>query len=404
MPYHVRITHKSPQRRSSDTLALDKSEEWLAEQVVGPRERGHPMFISGMVIEWDDVDAIHITYTDSTSDELLPLIRERRRSEGIAVPIPDEWYVAREGKDVTERYLVGPPGEREAPEKIADPAENPTQVMVVHGQDQDAASAMFDWLRAVGLRPREWSQLVRATQKGSPFIGDVLEIAFRESQAVVVVFTPDELVSLRPEISGADFAWRLQARPNVLFEAGMALATHSDRTILVVLGPQELPTDLSGRHYVWLRGPADLREIAQRLETAGCPVDLTGSDWLDVARFPDRSDVKAAQAADNRQQASLLSERRRAYASLLTAHGQMIQANTGPRIYDERIRQARAQFDQAQSEVLMVAGESVREAAEALRHAWRPRRDGLYMGQGWEPDLERARRDFVSAAGGETSQ
>lgn len=275
--------------------------------------------------------------------------------------------------------------------------------MVVHGQDQDAASAMFDWLRAVGLRPREWGQLVRETQKGSPFIGDVLDVAFRESQAVVVLFTPDELVSLRPEISNAQLTWRLQARPNVLFEAGMALATRPDRTILVVLGSQELPTDLSGRHFVRLRGAADLKEIAQRLETAGCPVDLSGGNWLDVKRFPDRSDVAAAPAIADRQQSPLLTDRRRAYASLLTAHGQMIQANTGPYLIDPEIRAARTQFDQAQSEVLVVAGESVREAAEALRGAWQPRMKGLYMGQDWEADLERARADFLSAAHDETS-
>ena len=78
--------------------------------------------------------------------------------------------------------------------QTAAPAENPTHVMVVHGQDQDSASAMFAWLRSIGLYPREWSQLVRATQQGSPFIGDILDKAFRESQAAVVFFTPDGFV------------------------------------------------------------------------------------------------------------------------------------------------------------------------------------------------------------------
>jgi predicted nucleotide-binding protein len=398
MPYHVRITHKSPQRRSSDTLALDKSEDWLAEHVVGPRGRGEKIFVGGMVIDWDDVDSIHITYTEATSADLLPGIRQRRRAEGIVVPIEDEWYVAYEGEDVTERFLVGPPGKRMAATTVIQVAEHPKQVMVVHGQDQDATSAMFDWLRALGLRPREWAQLVRATQQGSPFIGDVLDRAFRASQAVVVLFTPDELVSLRPEITGAEPAWRLQARPNVLFEAGMALATYPDRTILVVLGPQDLPTDLSGRHCVRVREAADLKEIAQRLETAGCPIDTTGSDWLDVRRFPDRSDVRAASATEDQRAASLSADRRRAYAALLTAHGKLVLAYSGERIYDSRIRDARAEFDQAQSEVLLVAGPPVRAAAEALRQAWVPSRNGMYMAQDWKSEVERARDEFVSAA------
>ena len=45
---------------------------------------------------------------------------------------------------------------------------------------------------------------------------------------------------------------RLQARPNVLIEAGMALITHPTRTIIAVLGDQELPSDLAGRHYIRL--------------------------------------------------------------------------------------------------------------------------------------------------------
>jgi hypothetical protein len=79
----------------------------------------------------------------------------------------------------------------------------------------------------------------------------------------------------------------------VLFEAGMAFATHPERTVLAVLGDQDIPSDLAGRHYVRLGSVAALRDLAQRLATAGCPVDLTGNDWLDVTRFPDRIGISA---------------------------------------------------------------------------------------------------------------
>jgi predicted nucleotide-binding protein len=163
------------------------------------------------------------------------------------------------------------------------------EVMVVHGQDGEAARALFDWLRSIGLRPSEWSALVKASSSASPFIGEVLETAFSQAQAVVVLFSPDEQVRLRPELRRD--AWRLQARPNVLFEAGMAFASHPRRTVLAVLGDQDIPSDLAGRHYVRIDGPAALRDLAQRLETAGCAVDLAGSDWLDATRFPDRNGI-----------------------------------------------------------------------------------------------------------------
>lgn len=90
--------------------------------------------------------------------------------------------------------------------------------------------------------------------------------------------------------SGRRGPWRLQARPNVLIEAGMALVTHRKRTILAVLGPQELPSDLAGRHYIRLShtAPEPLRALASRLSDAGCDVDLGGTGWLDPGRFPDR--------------------------------------------------------------------------------------------------------------------
>lgn len=169
------------------------------------------------------------------------------------------------------------------PQRAADP----TKVMVVHGQDEAARRAVFNWLRAIGLRPLEWTQLVQAAGVASPYIGDVLDRAFSEAQAVVVLFTPDEHVRVRHALA-ADAAWRLQARPNVLLEAGLAFARYPEQTVLAVLGDQDLPTDLTGRHYVRLGTAGALRDLAQRLEGAGCPVDITGSDWLDPAVFPDR--------------------------------------------------------------------------------------------------------------------
>jgi hypothetical protein len=69
--------------------------------------------------------------------------------------------------------------------------------MVIYGHDQEANDALFTWLRAIGLQPREWSQLVHASGDGSPYIGQVLEQAFKNAQAVIAFFTPDEFVLTR---------------------------------------------------------------------------------------------------------------------------------------------------------------------------------------------------------------
>jgi len=175
-------------------------------------------------------------------------------------------------------------------------ATNRKLVMVIYGHDTEANTALFGWLRAIGLQPQEWSQVIRASGTASPYIGQALERAFSDAQAVVAFFTPDERVLARSASPKDPSAWRMQARPNVLIEAGMALTTHPDRTVLVVLGDQELPSDLAGRHYVRLSrtSPVPLHDLASRLEQAGCETDTTGSAWLDPARFPDRDHIDPA--------------------------------------------------------------------------------------------------------------
>lgn len=77
-----------------------------------------------------------------------------------------------------------------------------------------------------------------------------------------------------------------QARPNVLFEAGMAMAWNQERTVLVELGELRPFSDVAGRHVVRLDGSSPRRqEFAQRLEAAGCPVNLDGVEWHTAGDF-----------------------------------------------------------------------------------------------------------------------
>lgn len=168
--------------------------------------------------------------------------------------------------------------------------------MVIYGHDTEANSALFDWLGRIGVRALDFNQLIQATGIASPYTGDAVRHAFTVAQAVIAFFTPVEYVLDRAASLATGKAWRLQARPNVLIEAGMALITHPDRTVLAVLGPQELPSDLAGRHYVRLShtDARPLQDLATRLQNvAHCDADLTGATWLEPGRFPDRSSIPA---------------------------------------------------------------------------------------------------------------
>lgn len=61
------------------------------------------------------------------------------------------------------------------------------------------------------------------------------------------------------------------------------MGREEDRTIIVELGQIKVFSDIHGRHVVRLDSDVKKRqELAARLETAGCAVRLTGTDWHDA--------------------------------------------------------------------------------------------------------------------------
>jgi predicted nucleotide-binding protein len=112
------------------------------------------------------------------------------------------------------------------------------RVFIVHGRNMKIRNTMFDFLIAVGLEPMEWNEVRSLTGKGDPTIHELLDTGFTEAHAILVLFTPDDEARLKEEFissSDDDYEKKLtpQARPNVLFEAGMAKGYKPDRTILV---------------------------------------------------------------------------------------------------------------------------------------------------------------------------
>jgi hypothetical protein len=169
---------------------------------------------------------------------------------------------------------------------------DPKKVFVVHGRNHAARRAMFAFLRAIGLEPMEWGQAVSFTGQGSPYIGNVLEQAFAEAQAVVVLLTGDDVARLRPSYltdhdPPHERALTPQARPNVLFEAGLAFGRHPERTILVALGQTRPFSDITGRYTILISNSVLSRQqLADRLKTAGCAVDIVGkTDWHGAGDF-----------------------------------------------------------------------------------------------------------------------
>jgi predicted nucleotide-binding protein len=164
-------------------------------------------------------------------------------------------------------------------------------VFVIYGRDAPARHAVFDFLRALGLRPLEWEELVKATGKMAPFLSETVRVGLGLATAVVVLLTPEDVVHLHPGLREqgeptAETEDSMQARPNVLLELGMALDAKPEGTLVLVVGEHRPVTDLGGMSYVRLTGSPECRSrIADRLKVAGCLVNAVGTDWLTAGDF-----------------------------------------------------------------------------------------------------------------------
>ena len=76
------------------------------------------------------------------------------------------------------------------------------KVFVVHGRNEQARVAMFDFLRALDLRPLEFSEVVSSSGEGSPFVGQAVDSGMEGTQAIVVLLTGDVFAQLRRLILG----------------------------------------------------------------------------------------------------------------------------------------------------------------------------------------------------------
>jgi predicted nucleotide-binding protein len=164
-------------------------------------------------------------------------------------------------------------------------------LFVVHGRDVALRKSMFEFLRALDLHPLEWDHAIAQAKGNNPYVGDIIDTVMEKAQAVVVMFSPDDLVQLKEQFLSADDRategkLQAQARPNVLFEAGLALGRHPEKTVLVQVGKVKPFSDIGGKHMVRLTDEKESRHgFANRLANIGLAVDRVGNDWMSVGTF-----------------------------------------------------------------------------------------------------------------------
>jgi predicted nucleotide-binding protein len=167
-------------------------------------------------------------------------------------------------------------------------------MFVVHGRDAKLNQDMYAFLSSIGIVPMEWDQAIKAAKGGAnPIVGDVISQAMERVQGVMILFSPDEEAKVRTKFASASDKKKnlhlkgFQPRPNVIFEAGLALGAHSDKTILVQVGNVRDISDIAGKHMVHLSDSfADRKRLADRLASKlKFKIDLDGTTWQTIGDF-----------------------------------------------------------------------------------------------------------------------
>ncbi len=175
------------------------------------------------------------------------------------------------------------------------------EIFLVHGRDNDANKGMTDFLRSLNLKVIEWSEAKKDTKGTNPPVIEIVKEAIK-NKAVLVLLTPDEVTFLRKWLYSdkKDSEPVVQSRPNVLFEAGLALGANPYHTVIVSMGDSRIPSDLLGLHIDRFDGTQECRKaLADALEKAGCEINKNGTDWLGKAGKDDFEKSFAHQKKSN---------------------------------------------------------------------------------------------------------
>lgn len=271
MYYHVRITQKS--HRVTDELKLDLSEEKLRNQFIAPYENGENIIVNGKTISSDDIERIKINKTDVSSAKLIPIIRAKMTQKAAATLLPNEWYVTKEGEDVTDDFIKGEPGykKKKLGEKMEEVEPESNKIFIVHGHDNEMKETVARVLKNVGLEPiilHEQENLGRT-------IIEKFESCSENVSFAVVLLSPDDFGYKKDQLPESAVP---RARQNVILELGYFMGKLGRKNVIALNkgGTNfEVPSDILGIVYI----PFDPYNgwklaLAKEIKAAGYDIDF----------------------------------------------------------------------------------------------------------------------------------
>lgn len=274
MIYNVRITTKS--NPSWAEIKLDLSEENLHDRFITPYENRNPIVINGKTIQLDDLERIDITKNELDSSQILPIVKAARKASRVAVAIPDEWYVADKGIDVTDELIQGPPGYKSTSTAVTEEEDEDTdnKIFIVHGHDAMVKYELELFLREIGLNP---IVLHREANEGNTIIEKFEK--YGDVSYAFILLTPDDIAYQKIEGEKPDDEREIEfrARQNVIFEFGYFIGKLGRNRVCCLYKPgTALPTDIQGLLYKQVTGTIEQigYDLIKEIKAAGYELNL----------------------------------------------------------------------------------------------------------------------------------
>lgn len=254
MLYHLYIVLKEPKNESETKLGL--SEQQLRERVLQPYEQGRAFIVNGRTIAPDNIEQIRVSRGTKPVEQLLARVEaEARASSVVFIGGGDmkSYSAFAACEDVTDEFILGPPGHKANSGEGTDGAAMCTsmKVFVAHGHEHSLKNGVGRFIEAAGL---EAVILHERPDRGQT----VIEKFEREAEVgfAVVLCTADDLAESQRILDNHDTAMnktvlRQRARQNVIFELGFFVGSIGRaRVALIVDSGVEMPSDLSGVIYI----------------------------------------------------------------------------------------------------------------------------------------------------------
>jgi predicted nucleotide-binding protein len=230
--------------------------------------------INGKQVNPFNIERFKINKTKSHSSTYLQNIFYKRAIGPIKdLKIPDEWYVTQEGADVSDYFIIGPPGYKMDKGNVTNNANSiknvsTNKVFIVHGHNEEMKQTVARTVEKLGL---ESIILHEQANQGKTIIEKFEKHSYEASFAIVLLSSDDKGCTVNYFPAAAKF----RARQNVILELGYFIGKLGRERVLVIYKESkdfELPSDITGVLYISYDKNWKF-ELVKELQACGYKVD-----------------------------------------------------------------------------------------------------------------------------------